>query len=100
MPPAATSARRRRSLAALVLAALCSRSAGAAPAVQAPRPVHQVAATYPVEAASSEPRRVELLVTVAADGGVGDGRDAAAQERVDRVFELDRRRQGEANFFA
>ncbi len=78
MPPAATSARRSSSLAALLLAALCSRGAGAAPAVQAPRPVHQVAATYPVEAASSEPLRVELLVTVATDGGVGEVSVAAS----------------------
>ena len=72
MPPALTPARRVRCGAALLLAALTARSAAAAPAVQAPRPVQQVPATYPLAAASSSPQRVELLVTVGVDGGVGE----------------------------
>ncbi|MBK7827656.1 TonB-dependent receptor [Nannocystis sp.] len=72
MPPALTPARRVRCGAALLLAALTARSAAAAPAVQAPRPVQQVEAAYPLAAASSSPQRVELLVTVGVDGGVGE----------------------------
>ena len=72
MSPAVTSAGRLRSGAALLLAALVSRSASAAPALQAPRPVQQVEAVYPVEDARSDPQRVELLVTVEPDGSVGE----------------------------
>ena len=72
MSPAVTSAGRLRSGAALLLAAFVSRSASAAPALQAPRPVQQVEAVYPVEDARSDPQRVELLVTVEPDGSVGE----------------------------
>ena len=72
MSPAVTSAGRLRSGAALLLAALVSRSASAAPALQAPRPVQQVEAVYPVEDTRSDPQRVELLATVEPDGSVGE----------------------------
>ncbi len=43
----------------------------AAPVVRPPQPLRQVDAVYPPQAGSSETQRVELLVTVEADGRVG-----------------------------
>lgn len=57
---------------ALLCAALASRVAAAAPAVVPPRPLQQVDAVYPLAAASELEQRVELLVTVEADGRVGE----------------------------
>ena len=61
--------------AALACALLTSAAAYAAPAVVPPRPLQQVDAVYPLAAASPEEQgteqRVELRVTIEADGRVG-----------------------------
>jgi iron complex outermembrane receptor protein len=75
-PNGARTPRPALALAALLLASVALpapvHAAPAGPVVVVPRPLEQVDAIYPLEAAQPAEVQVELLVTVKADGGVGE----------------------------